>query len=97
MLILARTSINLLAGDSLPTLFCLNIKLEQVSLSVVCTVQTIIIIGPGSFNVLGDQLNQRLKKVFETEAEAAEPNIYKGKSRRESKTSSDYISKIRNS
>ena len=34
--------------------------------------------APGSFNVLGDQLNERLKKVFETKAEAAEPNIYKG-------------------
>ena len=79
MLILARTSINLLAGDLLPTLFCLNIKLEQVSLSVFCTVDTIIIIGPGSFNVLGDQLNQRLKKVLETETEAAEPKIYKGR------------------
>ena len=34
--------------------------------------------APGSFNVLGDQLNERLKKVFETEAEAAEPKIYQG-------------------
>ena len=36
------------------------------------------IIAPGSFNVLGDQLNQRLKKVFENEAEASEPRIYQG-------------------
>ena len=86
MLILARTSINLLAGDSLPTLFCLNIKLEQVSLT------NFYLSGlfnngsmQGSFNVLGDKLNERLKKVFETEVEAAEPRIYKGKDKRDSK------------
>ena len=32
----------------------------------------------GSFSKLGDQLNERLKKVFEAEPVAAEPNIYKG-------------------
>ena len=41
--------------------------------------------APGSLNVLGDQLNQRLKKVFETKAVAAEPRIYKGKDKRDSK------------
>ena len=82
MLSLARTSTDLLAGDLLPTQFCLNTKLEQVSLSKLylpgSPVYRIIIMAPGSFNVLGDQLNERLKKVFETEAEAAEPNIYQG-------------------
>ena len=80
MLILARTSTNLLAGDLLPTQFCLNTKLEQVSLS------DFYLSGlynngslQGSFNVLGDKLNERLKKVFETEVEAAEPRIYKGR------------------
>ena len=29
--------------------------------------------------LLDDQLPQRLKKIFETEAEAAEPKIYQGK------------------
>ena len=33
----------------------------------------------GSFNVLGDQLNERLKKVFEAEPAAAEPSIYQGR------------------
>ena len=66
----------------MPTQFCLNTKLEQVSLSKLylpgSPVYRIIIIAPGSFNVLGDQLNQRLKKVFEAETVAAEPKIYKG-------------------
>ena len=79
MLILARTSINLLAEDLLPTLFCLNIKPEQVFLSNIDQPGLYNNDSIGSFNVLGDQLNQRLKKVFETEAEAAEPNIYQGK------------------
>ena len=33
----------------------------------------------GSFNVLGDKLNENLKKVFQAESKAAEPAIYKGR------------------
>ena len=38
----------------------------------------LIFIISGSFNVLGDKLNENLKRVFEGAPDATEPKIYEG-------------------